>query len=56
MALSISNESYDPGNTVAAMHPVFDFLTTFNDLQIENVSTSIYFKRKLENQRIQWQQ
>ena len=21
------------------MHPVFDFLTTFNDLQIENVST-----------------
>ena len=30
-----------PGNTVAATHPVFEFLTTFNDLQIENVLTIV---------------
>ena len=41
MTLSIWKESYDPGNTVAATHPVFDFLTTFNDLQIENVLTIV---------------
>ena len=30
-------EATIPRNTVAATHPVFDFLTTFNDLQIGNV-------------------
>ena len=41
MALSKSKENLDPGYTVAATHPVFDFLTTFNDLQNENVSTRV---------------
>ena len=39
MALCISSESLDPGNT--ARHPVFDFLATFNDLKIENVLTIV---------------
>jgi len=41
MALSKSKENLGPGYTVAATHPVFDFLTTFNDLQNENVSTIV---------------
>ena len=33
MALSISKESYDPGNSVAAKNPVFDLLMTSYDLE-----------------------
>ena len=50
MALCITNESWDPRNKVAARHPGFDSLTTFNDLQIENVLTIVGFQTKARNQ------
>ena len=31
----------NPGNTISAMHLVFDLLTTPNDIQIENVLTML---------------